>query len=86
MIHEHHQWLEDVNRSIVESYARDQTMAGARVAQHDVEPAECGGPAGDCGQYGMWIRDVELLDMDQLAMLRHETVQGLRLPRGRDCY
>jgi hypothetical protein len=28
MIHEHHQWLEDVNRSIVESYARDQTMAG----------------------------------------------------------
>jgi hypothetical protein len=28
MIHEHHQWLEDLNRSIVESYARDQTMAG----------------------------------------------------------
>jgi hypothetical protein len=39
----------------------------------------------------MWIGDVELLDMDLelldmdlLAMLRHETVQGLRLPRGRD--
>jgi hypothetical protein len=27
VIHEHHHWLEDVNRSIVESYARDQTMA-----------------------------------------------------------
>lgn len=27
MIHEHHQWLADVNRSIVESYERDQEMA-----------------------------------------------------------
>lgn len=27
MIHEHHQWLEDVNKSIVESYERDQDMA-----------------------------------------------------------
>jgi hypothetical protein len=26
VIHEHHQWLEDVNRAIVEWYARDQTM------------------------------------------------------------
>jgi hypothetical protein len=27
MIHEHHQWLADVNKSIVESYERDQEMA-----------------------------------------------------------
>ncbi|BBZ48965.1 hypothetical protein H7H82_19300 [Mycobacterium heidelbergense] len=27
MTHEHHQWLADVNRSIVESYERDQEMA-----------------------------------------------------------
>jgi hypothetical protein len=27
MIHEHHQWLEDLNKSIVESYERDQEMA-----------------------------------------------------------
>lgn len=27
MIHEHHQWLADVNESIVESYRRDQEMA-----------------------------------------------------------
>jgi hypothetical protein len=26
MIHEHHQWLADVNRSIVESYEHDQEM------------------------------------------------------------
>ena len=32
MIHEHHQWLEDVNRSIVESYTRDQKMAGSQGA------------------------------------------------------
>ena len=28
MIHEHHQWLADVNDSIVESYEREQEMAG----------------------------------------------------------
>ncbi len=27
MDHEHHQWLSDVNRSIVESYEREQEMA-----------------------------------------------------------
>jgi hypothetical protein len=27
MDHEHHRWLADVNRSIVESYERDQEMA-----------------------------------------------------------
>jgi hypothetical protein len=27
MIHEHHQWLADVNDSIVESYKRDEEMA-----------------------------------------------------------
>ena len=27
MIHEHHEWLADVNKSIVESYERDQKMA-----------------------------------------------------------
>jgi hypothetical protein len=27
MQHEHHQWLEDVNRSIVEAYEREQEVA-----------------------------------------------------------
>ncbi|SBS76421.1 conserved hypothetical protein [uncultured Mycobacterium sp.] len=41
MIHEHHQWLEDVNKSVVESYERDQAMArqpdGIQRTGHRVE-------------------------------------------------